>query len=158
VPISIGDIVASLTLKDKFSSEFAKAASKLEKSGKKMESLGRDLSDVGASLTKTITLPILAIGGASLKMASDFESSFAGVRKTVNATAAEFAALSQGMRDLSKEIPVNVNELNKIGEAAGQLGIKTENILDFTRVMANLGVATNLSAEEAATSLARLAL
>lgn len=104
-----------------------------------------------------LSIAIAAVGGGSIKLASDFESSFAGVRKTVNATEAEFAALSQGFREMSQEIPVNVNELNRIGEAAGQLGIKTENILDFTRVMADLGVATNLSSDQAATSLARLA-
>lgn len=94
---------------------------------------------------------------AGLNAAIEFESSFAGIRKTVNATEAEFAALEKGMRDLSKTIPVNVNELNAIGEAAGQLGIKTENILGFTEVMAKLGVATNLSSDQAATALARLA-
>jgi TP901 family phage tail tape measure protein len=101
-----------------------------------------------------------AIGGGlglAVKSAMDFESSFAGVRKTVDASEAEFAALEKGFRGLATEIPISVNELNRIGEAAGQLGIEQENILGFTRVMADLGVATNLSSDQAATSLARLA-
>ncbi len=100
---------------------------------------------------------VAALGLGATKMAVDFESSFAGVRKTVDATEAQFAELSKGFRGMAKEIPVNVNELNRIGEAAGQLGIKQENILGFTRVMADLGVTTNMSSDEAATALARLA-
>ena len=118
--------------------------------------IGR-LDRVGKKLSRNISLPIAAAGLVVTKLAADFESSFAGVRKTVDATEAQFEKLSQGFRDMAKEIPVNVNELNRVGEAAGQLGIRTENILDFTRTMADLGVATNLSAEQAATSLARLA-
>jgi TP901 family phage tail tape measure protein len=140
-----------------FTKATATAARQARDFEKSMLATGRQLTTVGAALTKTLTVPILGLGVATAKAAIDFESSFAGVRKTVNATEAEFAELAQGMRDLSKEIPINVNELNKIGEAAGQLGIKTENILGFTEVMAQLGVTTNLSAEQAATSLARLA-
>lgn len=119
-------------------------------------SIGRQATALGSSLTKTLTLPIVGLGVAAVKAASDFESSFAGVRKTVEATEPEFAALAQGLRDMSKEIPVNVNELNRVAEAAGQLGIKKDDILQFTRTMADLGVTTNLTADEAATATAQI--
>ncbi|KKL63127.1 hypothetical protein LCGC14_2178220, partial [marine sediment metagenome] len=52
--------------------------------------------------------------------------------------------------------PVSAVELAALGEVAGQLGIEVEAIEQFTEVMAALGVTTNLSATEAATSMARL--
>lgn len=94
---------------------------------------------------------------AATKAGIDFESAFAGVKKTVDATDEELAQLRTGILDMSKEIPLAANEIAGIAEAAGQLGIKTENLLGFTEVMANLGVSTNMSADEAATALARLA-
>lgn len=100
---------------------------------------------------------MVAMGAIGVNEAAKFESSFAGVRKTVNATEQEFAMLSAGFREMARQIPVNVNEINRIGEAAGQLGIKTENLVSFTRVMADLGVSTNMTSDQAATALARLA-
>lgn len=154
----VGHLRALLTLD---SAEFDNGLRKVSKSFKSMEkdwgTLGRKMTTLGTQFTKILTLPILAAGTAAAKMAIDFESSFAGVRKTVDATEAEFANLAKGLRGLSKVIPINVNELNQIAEAAGQLGIETKNILGFTETMAKLGVTTNLSAEDAAKSLARLA-
>ncbi|MDP2712312.1 MAG: phage tail tape measure protein [Solirubrobacteraceae bacterium] len=100
---------------------------------------------------------LLGAGAAATKIAVSFESSFAGVRKTVDASEAEFSKLSKGLRAMSREIPVTANEMAGIAEAAGQLGIETKNILGFSRTMADLGVATNMSSDQAATSLARLA-
>lgn len=112
----------------------------------------------------TLGLAALGIGAAigfAMKAAADaamaFESSFAGVRKTVDASEAEFAVLEQGMRDLAKTIPVNVNELNRIGEAAGQLGVEKSSILGFTETVAKLGVTTDIVGDEAATAMARIA-
>ena len=104
-----------------------------------------------------IVAALAAVGAAALAAFVQFESSFAGIRKTVNATEDEFKKLETAMLEMSKRIPVNVNELNKIGEAAGQLGIKTKNIEKFTDTMAKLGVATNLTGDQAATQLARMA-
>jgi TP901 family phage tail tape measure protein len=118
---------------------------------------GAKLQSVGATLTKSVSLPLLAIGGASVKAAVEFEASFAGIRKTVDGTKGDFAALAQGMRDMAKEKPVNVNELNRIGEIGGQLGIAKDGILAFTDVVSDMTIATEMSAEQAAFSLARIA-
>ncbi|MEI3542291.1 MAG: phage tail tape measure protein [Acutalibacteraceae bacterium] len=87
----------------------------------------------------------------------EFESAFAGVKKTVDATDEEFEQFESGLRAISTQMPTTASELSAIAEAAGQLGIKNENLLSFTETMANLGVATNMSSDEAATALARLA-
>lgn len=108
-------------------------------------------------MAAAVGVAMTTMGGLSAREAIRFESSFAGIRKTVNATEEEFQKLEKQMRQMGKEIPINVNELNKVAEWAGQLGIKTENIISFTRVMADMGVTTNLSAESAAKSMARLA-
>ena len=133
--------------------ESSKAAARWTKD---LKSMGQQATNIGSTLTKAFTLPIVGVGAAVAKLAIDFESSFAGVRKTVNATEPEFAAMAASFRQLSKEIPVNVNELNKLGEAAGALGIPKEEIVEFARVMAELGVTTNLTSDQAADAIARI--
>jgi TP901 family phage tail tape measure protein len=139
----------------------AASSTEFEKSLKSAEAqfnrTGAKLQSVGANLTKSVTLPIAAIGGLAIKAAADFESSFAGIRKTVGGTENELSALAHGMREMAKIKPVNVNELNRIGEIGGQLGIATDGILDFTDVVADMTIATDLTVEAAASGLARIA-
>lgn len=133
-----------------------------------LEDTGKGIKEVGESID-TITKPIqyastaLAAGGvASAKFAIDFEDSFAGVKKTVDATPEQLAKIKQGIIDLSTTgidgrgaIPQTATELNELAAAGGQLGISQENIIDFTEVMAQMGSATNLVGEEGAATLAR---
>lgn len=97
------------------------------------------------------------LGGYIFQTGLQFESVFAGVEKTVDATDAELQEFRDGIREMSTEIPQTASEIASVAEAAGQLGIKNEYLLGFTETMSNLGVATNMGATEAATSLARLA-
>lgn len=122
---------------------------KVEKSGKKIENAGKKLSAFSTASISALTL--------SAKSAIDFEDAFAGVEKTVDGTKEQMEELKQGIRDMAKEIPSSTTEISAVAEAAGQLGIKTEDILSFTRVMIDLGNSTNLTAEEAASSLAKFA-
>lgn len=87
-----------------------------------------------------------------------FESAFAGVKKTVDETATiSYEDINNQLREMAKNLPATYEEIAGVAEAAGQLGIKTENLTDFTQVMIDLGEATNLSADEAAVALAQLA-
>ena len=92
---------------------------------------------------------------ASAKSAIDFEDAFTGVEKTVDGTEQQMAGLKQGIRDMAKEIPSTTTEISAVAEAAGQLGIKTENILSFSKAMIDLGNSTNLTADEAASQLCK---
>ncbi|MGZ1491480.1 phage tail tape measure protein [Brevibacterium sediminis] len=90
------------------------------------------------------------------KAAMSWQSDWTGVTKTVDGSAKQLGNLESGLRRLaSKELPATHTEIAAVAEAAGQLGIKTGNVLMFTKSMINMGESTNLSAEEAATSLAR---
>lgn len=100
----------------------------------------------------------LAIGlGASAKAAVDWETAWAGVSKTVDGTASQMADLEGGLRDLAKELPATHGEIAAVAEAAGQLGIQRGAIEGFTKTMIDLGETTNLTADQAATSMARMA-
>ena len=87
----------------------------------------------------------------------DFESAMTGVAKTTDLTDDELSAMSDAIKEMSTEIPATTEEIAAVAEAAGQLGIQKDSLLDFTEVMTMLGTATNMTADEAATALARFA-
>ena len=87
----------------------------------------------------------------------DFESAITGVAKTTDLTDSELATMSDSIKALSTEIPATTEEIAAVAEAAGQLGIQKDALLDFTEIMTMLSTATNMTADEAATALARFA-
>lgn len=119
-----------------------------------------EISSKAGSVAKSfapISVALAGVGVAAGKASIEFESAFAGVEKTVDGTDEQLAALRQGILDMATEIPASTTEIAAVAEAAGQLGIATDDVLDFTRVMIDLGEATNLSSDEAASSLAKFA-
>jgi len=95
--------------------------------------------------------------GAATKAAMDWESAWAGVTKTVDGSPEQMAQLEDGLRGLAKTLPSTHTEIAAVAEAAGQLGVKRQDILSFTKTMIDLGETTNLTAEEAATDIAQIA-
>lgn len=153
----IADCTAELDKQAAAAAKAANAYEKLSKAGKSLEKTGKTLSKTGKTLTKTVTLPLVAGLTAAGKAAMNFEDAFIGVRKTVDASEAEYAALKEGLIALSGEVPQTAVELAGLMQSAGQLGVPTKNLLQFTKATAYLEKSTNLSGESAATLLAQFA-
>lgn len=165
--VNVGTAVAYLTL-DAFSFEnglrnartslqsFADSSNSVSS---RISALGSSFQSLGKSMTTNLTVPITAAGVGMIKAATDFESAFAGVQKTVDATEEQYEQLSDAIKKMATETASSSVEIAGVMEVAGQLGVEVgeagENITKFTKVMVMLGDSTNLSAEQAATALAR---
>lgn len=141
-----------------FATRLNKLGDGLIKGGDKIKSFGDNVSTLGGKLTTGLTAPLVASVGLITKAAVDYESAFAGVKKTVDETATvSYKNLSDGIRQMAKELPASAVEIANVAEVAGQLGIKAEDILTFSRTMIDMGESTNLSAADAATAIAKIA-
>jgi TP901 family phage tail tape measure protein len=113
------------------------------------------MTAVGKGFTAVGLLAAAGLGLAT-KAAMDWETAWAGVTKTVNGSPEEMAALEVELRKLAKTLPATHEEIAAVAEAAGQLGVRRQDIAAFTKTMIDLGVSTNLTADEAATGIAQI--
>lgn len=132
------------------------ATQKIALVGEKMQAFGNGMKAVGKNLTQYVTLPLVAAFAASAKSAIDWETDFTGVMKTVDETATtSYENIADGIKKMSTRTASTKGDITKVAEVAGQLGISADDLVAFTETMVQLGDTTNLSAEDAATSLAR---
>lgn len=125
-----------------------KAKAATMSAGQALDSLGGKAGKVGAGAAVAL--------GLMAKAAVDWESQWAGVSKTVDGSAEEMAKLEEELRGLATTLPATHEEIAGVAEAAGQLGVAREDIASFTKTMVDLGETTNLTAEDAATSIAQI--
>src|SRR5699024_3119710 len=69
------------------------------------------------------------------KAAIDWESAWTGVKKTVDGTPQQLGKVEDGLRNLAKTLPSTHEEIAGVAEAAGQLGVATNDIVGFTKTM-----------------------
>ena len=147
----------------KTSEELRNQKTAIQSFGEGLGKFGEGTEKAGQNLKVVSTAAAGALAGAGTA-AVQFESAFAGVKKTSNEVfdangkcVYSYQQLEDGIRSMAKEIPASTTEISEVAEAAGQLGIKTQDVLGFTRVMIDMGNSTNLSAEDAATCIAKFA-
>ena len=96
-------------------------------------------------------------GKATVNAYADFETGLIGVGKTADIEGKRLKAFGDDIQALAKEIPVTTSELLELAGAAGQLGVKGEaNLLNFSRVLAELASASDVQGEEGARSIVRI--
>lgn len=123
---------------------------------------GEVLKGIGNTFTKYVTLPIIGGATASVKVATDFESAFTGVKKTVDEIVDKndevvysYEQLEAELRKIPLETASTYETVMGVAEAAGQLGVVANEIPEFARTIIMLADSTNISAEEGAVSMAQ---
>ena len=140
-------------------------AEEFSESGQKASKFGEDATEAIEGLRDVLVSAgilklIQGIGKAFVESAKEsimFESAITGVYKTIDGTDEQLATIEKEIAQLATEIPASTEEIAGVAEAAGQLGIATEDVMSFTEVMIDLGEATNLTSEEAASAFAKFA-
>ena len=147
-------------------SKFTTVGTTLSNVGNNMQSVGNAISQAGQSMQtagKNIIgafAPVAGVFAGAIKSGIDFEDAFAGVKKTVDETTLgagkSYDTLRQACINLSKEMPQSASDIASVMEIAGQLGIKgADNLEAFTKTAVQMGDSTNMSANDAATGMAR---
>lgn len=150
---NISSFRAQVGAASRATADFGKDLTGLDRKGEQMR---RNFDHVGLSagrMSLALTTGLVASG----KAAVDWETAWAGVLKTVDGTTRELADLEEGLRGLARTMPATHEEIAATAEAAGQLGVAREDVLSFTKTMVMLGETTNLTADQAATSIAQMA-
>ena len=91
-----------------------------------------------------------------IQSAMEFESVMADVRKVVDFdTPQQFKEMSNDILKLSQEIPVSASGLAQIMASAGQAGIARNELVAFTKDAAKMGVAFDITADQAGDMMAQ---
>lgn len=91
-----------------------------------LQGFGQQAAPIGSALTRSLTLPILAVGGASAFMATQFAQSMgrvAGLTPILDTTGKSIEEISQDILDLSKTVPTGPVELADALYFAGSAGL-----------------------------------
>lgn len=102
-----------------------------------------------------MAFPVARALGGAVRATVQWEDAQSNVAKTTNASKSEMEGLSKSIRGMAKEMPESQSEIANTMAMAAQLGVK--NLKGFTKVATQMSVATDMTAEEASTNMARFA-
>ncbi len=139
--------------------ELARVNSALEKNSAAISATKGQL----ATITGTAAALGAAVYAGPVQASMDFESAMSDVAKVVDGLkdsgtgelTQEYYNMRDAILDLSAKIPMTAKELTEIAAAAGSAGIAREEITRFAEDAAKMGVAFDISADQAGEWMAK---
>ena len=121
----------------------------------RLKKFGRSMSNIGSRMTSSITLPIALVGGAAIKLASDFSASMTKIQTLVGLPADEVDKLKQSVLDLAGKTAQAPQELAEGLYFLTSAGLDSESALRALEqvskgVASGLGESTDLAKAAAA--------
>ena len=112
------------------SSGFYKLGKALEPVGQKMQDVGKKMESVGKDLTKKITLPLIGLGAAAIKVGSDFEAGMSEVGAISGATGNDLKKLEEKAKEMGATTKFSASESAEALKYMAMAGWDTTQMLD----------------------------
>ena len=130
-------------------------AKQMQEAGDQITKGGQAITKVGDTLTKTVTAPLVGVGTAAVKMASDYENALAKVSTIADTSAVPMERMSKAITDLSNETGIAATDVadavyNAI--SAGQDTADAVNFVSNATKLARAGFADTASATDILTT------
>lgn len=140
----------------KFGADLGGFERAMNKAQKKLKKFGKGVERTGKSLTTGLTLPIVALGAASLKTFADFEQGMLKVKAISGATESEFIALTESAKKLGSTTMFTASQVAELQLNLSKLGLTPTQINQSTASILNLAQATDSDLGQAATVTAKI--
>lgn len=99
---------------------------------------------------------LLGGGVAVVKTAADFQNAFAQVERTTGVVGQAAANLKNDLIDMSTQVATSFPDLSQVASEAGQLGVASTDVANFTKSVTAFSATTNVSIEDATTAFGQL--
>lgn len=155
--MEVFSIFATLSLVDLVSGPLDRIRGAMGGVNASVASLGQRMGNLALAMAPVALAAGAMIGafGLAASKAMAFESAMADVRKVVNFdTAAEFDAMNKSVMDMAGRIPMAADGIAAIIAAAGQSGIAKQDLAEFAEQAAKMGVAFDLTGDQAGKMMA----
>lgn len=115
-----------------------------------MKKVGASMSNAGRKMTMAVTLPILGLGVAAVKISADFEKTMNTVGAVTGATGKDFDALREKAKELGRTTEWSANQAAEGMKFLGMAGFKTNEILDALPSVLKLATAGEMDLAQSA--------
>lgn len=136
-----------------------KASGNFDKVGSAAKRMEKQLMSAGTSMTRNLTLPIVGIGVAAVKAASDMDTALRNIQSVGKQTEGQIQSLSQTFRDMSISAEFGTETAAGLAEAyydiqgAGFEGAEAMTVLEASTIAATAGATTTTAAMEGLTAV-----
>lgn len=129
---------------------------KMQKATREIQAMGRQMQSTGKNLTRNLTLPIAALGGASVKLAADFDESMTKIQTLVGVSADVVDGFKDSVLDLAgqtAQAPAELADALFTVTSAGLRGAEAMQVLEMAAKGSAIGMGETKEIARAVTAV-----
>jgi len=124
--------------------------SAMDSTASRLTEMGRQAKDMGKNLSTYVTLPVVGVAAAALKMGGDFQSGMNMVRAVTGATGDDFEALSNQAKELGRTTEFSASQSAEAMYFLASAGFDTNQVLSAMPSVLQLASAAQMDLGQAA--------